>query len=375
MQERNASAAERASLEREREALLQTRRRPLDERVGVPDAPFKKEWPLLAMKRAIRYAAEHGYDHVTWTTGDQQTERYNLSRHISRLEARKNDDGTFEVEGFRLGGARVVHRQSIAEHALDGVVGKDLAQKIVAGEGEPTGSHNAWREFRGVDLKVGGEGMRAFYDRMLPNEVGKYVKQWGAKIGKRRIDTSFPGRAQMRFALYERSGAGEAVEFFRTREEADRSLRTFGPRADQYYKVGPYTAPLPGAETIEVHGFDVTPAMRRSALEGQPMFARRSKEGSDPSREPQSSIDNIEKVLSAPDPGGTLAKAKAWVRGKAEDLRPFALGALQTRHLLELMEDVAPLKGASEMYGRLMGQLDADRTQLMTGSADAKDHP
>ncbi|MGH8115876.1 MAG: hypothetical protein ACREPJ_00980, partial [Rhodanobacteraceae bacterium] len=304
---------------------------------GVPDAPFKKEWPLLAMKRVLRYAAEHGYDRVTWTTGDQQAERYDLSKHITRLESRKNPDGTFDVAGFRAGGDRVIQQRGIADSQLDGVVGKDLASKIVAGEGEPTGPHNAWREFKGVDLKVGGEGMRAFYDKLLPNEINKYVKPWGAKVGETPLKlTDMPASEYAKYA------------------------------ADH-----PYVR----KNRPDVHSLDITPAMRRSVMQGQPMFARRSSEGSDPSREPRASVENIEKVLSAPDPGGRLARAKAWVKGKAEDLRPFALGGLQTRHVLELMDDVAPLKGASELYGRLMGQLDADRTQLMTGSADAKDHP
>ncbi len=42
----------------------------------VPDAPFKKTWPLLAMKRMVRYAAENGFDKIAWTTGQQQADRY-----------------------------------------------------------------------------------------------------------------------------------------------------------------------------------------------------------------------------------------------------------------------------------------------------------
>ncbi|MBO5770420.1 MAG: hypothetical protein J6R23_04130, partial [Spirochaetales bacterium] len=33
-------------------------------RTGVPAAPFEKNWPELAMKRMLRYAAENGYDEV-----------------------------------------------------------------------------------------------------------------------------------------------------------------------------------------------------------------------------------------------------------------------------------------------------------------------
>ena len=43
---------------------------------GAPDAPFKKSWPMLAMKRMIRYAAENGFERIAWTTGEQQAERY-----------------------------------------------------------------------------------------------------------------------------------------------------------------------------------------------------------------------------------------------------------------------------------------------------------
>lgn len=38
---------------------------------AVPDAPFKKTWPELAMRRMIRYAAENGYDQVAWVRGEE----------------------------------------------------------------------------------------------------------------------------------------------------------------------------------------------------------------------------------------------------------------------------------------------------------------
>lgn len=45
-------------------------------RDAVPNGPFKKTWPLLMMKRMIRYAVDNGYDQVAWTTGEQQASRY-----------------------------------------------------------------------------------------------------------------------------------------------------------------------------------------------------------------------------------------------------------------------------------------------------------
>jgi len=43
--------------------------------VGVPDTPFKRSWAALALKTAVRYAAENGFDKVAWTTGDMQFSR------------------------------------------------------------------------------------------------------------------------------------------------------------------------------------------------------------------------------------------------------------------------------------------------------------
>ena len=52
----------------------------------VPDAPFKKTWPELLMKRMIRYASENGYDGISWTPGEEQAARYDLSKQIDHVE-------------------------------------------------------------------------------------------------------------------------------------------------------------------------------------------------------------------------------------------------------------------------------------------------
>ena len=45
-------------------------------RDGVPDAPLKKNWHEMAMRRVIRMASEEGYDSIAWTPGKMQTDRY-----------------------------------------------------------------------------------------------------------------------------------------------------------------------------------------------------------------------------------------------------------------------------------------------------------
>ena len=51
-------------------------------------------WVALALKRMIRYAAENGFERVTWTTGEQQAERYDLSKQVNEIRAFDRGDGT-----------------------------------------------------------------------------------------------------------------------------------------------------------------------------------------------------------------------------------------------------------------------------------------
>ena len=76
---------------------LQTQLRNLPE--SIPDAPMKNTstWAMLGMKRAIRWAAENGFDRVAWTPGKAQAERYDLSKQVSEIEYVKRDDDSYEL--------------------------------------------------------------------------------------------------------------------------------------------------------------------------------------------------------------------------------------------------------------------------------------
>jgi hypothetical protein len=53
---------------------------------GVPDAPFKDSWYQLALKRAVKYAADNGYERVGLTTGKQQAMRYPDEGNVKGME-------------------------------------------------------------------------------------------------------------------------------------------------------------------------------------------------------------------------------------------------------------------------------------------------
>jgi hypothetical protein len=188
----------------------------------VPSAPFEKNWAELAMKRMLRYAAENGYDKVAWTTGEQQADRYNMSTSVSKISRR--DNNLVEGKRFMLGGNTVLpHKITINDEGivisstlegLEGkpladVVGKEMAVKMMQMEDNTS--------LEDADLKVGGSGMKAFYDQMLPSFVRKYAKKWGATVG----EVTMPNLE----------------------------------------------------ENNTMHSVDVTPAMRESVMQGQPLFS------------------------------------------------------------------------------------------------------
>lgn len=82
---------------------------------SVPDAPFRKDWPIQMFKRALAEAVDSGKKWIGWTVGAEQQERY----------------------------------PGMAENSK--------------------------------------AGMAKFYDEMLPSEIGKYMKQYGAPVEKSSI--------------------------------------------------------------------------------------------------------------------------------------------------------------------------------------------
>lgn len=166
---------------------------------SVPAAPFEKNWHELAMKRMLRYAAENGYDKIAWTTGMQQADRYSLSHAVQSIAFNPEEDGSHSVFVTMQGGTMyemVVGTDGMIEstrgnmfngkNAVE-VFGKEITDKIMNAE-EPA-------ELTGDDLRVGGYGMKSFYDGILPQYMNKYGKKWGVKVGEVTLNT--PGRETM----------------------------------------------------------------------------------------------------------------------------------------------------------------------------------
>jgi hypothetical protein len=148
---------------------------------GVPDAPFRTSWPLQLFKRALRDAVDSGRDWIGWTTGETQAARYDLSKQVAKVYWNEADGGTLTAEA--IGGDQLPVQKGVTREKLPDVIGKDAAQRMIALAPDEYGD----RTLKGDDLKVGGEGMKGFYDTMVPKDVAKYVKQWGAQVEKSKV--------------------------------------------------------------------------------------------------------------------------------------------------------------------------------------------
>lgn len=239
---------------------------------GVPNAPFKTTWPLLAMKRMIRYAAENGFDSIGWTTGEQQAARYDLSKHLDRImyEAITDPANTYEITAYDENDNAVISEDEISIDRVEELFGKDIAEKIKNGEGEPRkdSAFRDWKTLSGLDLKVGGEGMKSFYDRMLPSMVNKYVKKWGGKVG----ETGIPGIGMAKDAVV----GHDLVDDRWNVEDADGNfLEVFDTEAE----ANEYANNIDGqGEPVSVHALPITPEMREASMQGQPLFSKKAED-------------------------------------------------------------------------------------------------
>jgi len=194
----------------------------------VPYGPHAKDWHELALKAMIQHAAENGYDQIAVTPGVEQAKRYGLAKHLNEIQY----NHTFKrLAGFDKSGTPVIYQADVEPEQLSNYIGKDVATKLLA---QP--KNNQEHSLKGVDLEVGGEGMKGFYDKMVPTFLNKFGKKHGVQVQQGGIQTD---EDEM---VPDNAGLG--------------MIRSGNKRV----------AP--------VHTFDITPAMREDVLKnGIPRYA------------------------------------------------------------------------------------------------------
>jgi hypothetical protein len=217
---------------------------------GVPEAPFKKNWHELAMKRLLNYAAENGYDSIAITPGAEQAKRYDLSKQISRVVYSPD---TEMLNAFDSNNKSVVMHSNVKPDQVADYIGKEPAQRLFDEQNTKLnfkgGKDVPYQEISGIDLQVGGEGMKGFYDKILPDYLNTFGKPYGAQMGT----FSIPGD---RGATVERLGV------------AGRNLSEMTPQ-----EVIDFNKMVDEAGAMKLHSFPITPEMRESIKQkGLPLY-------------------------------------------------------------------------------------------------------
>lgn len=215
---------------------------------GVPAAPFSKTWPELGMKRALREAAEDpSIERLEWTAGAVQYERWGSERidwkkgtgltlaqeselnrltsmrkgrplqgdqlvslqYLEKLKAGggwtvavKEQNGGFaggvDIENTARDRGHLLEDKGVPIHTKEELrlhVRKYLGRERTSDENSKL-VDRIWDRMQTEDEGSSlprKEGMEAFYDKMLPDFMKKYGKQWGATVGQTTVPAGRPG--------------------------------------------------------------------------------------------------------------------------------------------------------------------------------------
>ena len=173
---------------------------------GVPDAPFKKNWHELALKKMIHHAAEKGYDAIAITPGEEQADRYKLSKHIGMVSYHPEEQ---RFQAFKPNRETVINEKGATPERVAELIGKDAAERLM--KAPKAGDHHY---LEGENLNIGGEGMKGFYDKMIPAFLNQFGKKYGAQVGKMPIETKAPSIEKAGTSFYQVPGKQAVLHHF-----------------------------------------------------------------------------------------------------------------------------------------------------------------
>ena len=203
----------------------------INKQTGItPTAPFVTDtnaWVKLGLKVALKEAVAQGATKIAWTTGEQQNDRYDLSKQVEYIQYEDGFGGTKYVDISTQNSiitlqvdkdGKVLENKNtqlpdVVGKNLSDVIGKDATEKIMKGDGtkeridplvvkdEITGKYDviingrsvssghetynearadymrnpkyaSTRRLQGEGLKVGGKGMKGFYGSPTEGSLG-----------------------------------------------------------------------------------------------------------------------------------------------------------------------------------------------------------
>ena len=270
----------------------------------TPTAPFVTDtnaWTKLGLKVALKEAVTQGADKISWTTGEQQNERYDLSKQVDEIGWQKNENGTYNItpkkDGSVIGTREMMANLTIKQ--IEDYVGKEVAEKIQNEEGKVwDGGSVKQGKLTGQQLKVGGKGMKGFYGEPSEGKEGivggvakALVKELTGKPGEivetKIVDKDTPSI----YKRYQDKKTELAEKENRVNELYDiiNNSKTDMPKEAREYnllvdevqdlrkEIKDIERTSPNAlkqatSTSTQHSIEITPELRAAVEKGQPLF-------------------------------------------------------------------------------------------------------
>lgn len=153
-----------------------------DEMGKVPTGPYvqnTQHWTDLALKNVLREAALGNYDGVVFTPGQAQADRYGLEKQLDVLHY---DPSTQTLSGGK-NGFWPIRVPNVSPENLKSHIGAEMASRLLDPQNVVTDeSGSSYHVLKGDDLKMGGEGMKGYYDNIVPKSVMNLARQHDPSI-------------------------------------------------------------------------------------------------------------------------------------------------------------------------------------------------
>lgn len=154
-----------------------------DQQGKVPSGPYvanTQHWTDLALKNVLREAALGNYDGVVFTPGQAQADRYGLEKQVDSIKYWPEDRTLSALQG----NSTRIAKQDVGPEDLPGLIGKELSEKLLhpssIRKSEFDGSQ--YHMLQGEDMKVGGGGMKGYYDSIVPKSVMRLAQQHDPEV-------------------------------------------------------------------------------------------------------------------------------------------------------------------------------------------------
>jgi hypothetical protein len=256
---------------------LEMRNRSINSHLTSP-APFVTEtanWVKLSLKTALKQAVAQSAEKLSWTTGEEQNDRYDLSKQVDKIYYQKNVDGTYKVSAIVKNVGNPLG-DNITESKLSEIVGKDVANKIINNEGqaENLAANNEpkkmWNSLSGIDLKVGGKGMIGFYGSPSEGKLGIVGQVAESMWGKGSVKTT---EIKINDRVDKSQKFDNHLDLLRAEKQlqSDKNVTAVFEFTDADGKNGLEWKELVGSKQ---HSIDITPKMREEVSQGLPLFSK-----------------------------------------------------------------------------------------------------